>query len=715
MGGTRKRQPLKILKAGAWAKSQKPVRSTALKRREAASHRADAPRSSTPSKPRPTICELLRSPTITIQDEVEGSCPASANLHLGPDAEQREPQSRVDDVVPTIVPKHLSTHADHNPHILNSTMKPFTLACGCHSKANAYVEKLKKGLVGGDASITGPWVQPRNAIQVAMAINAEREKEGERRIDGMEALNLALRPTVFLWAPESIYEGARVQCPACGSAGSIHGWGESRVLQRVSSKCVYICRRYACNVCLTCPRPGNAKAKSLASVRAKTFLADSEPVMASFPVIVRSAWHLVDMGRVLCDASLLDLVRSTATKLSWTAIADIVNEMKATTWMRDVTLPYLRICDFMKIHPEEFSAQLPEDQKVTSDWVRDLYMDDFRKRRPEILHELAQETGDAILKLDWTKGAATRCKGKFLFNAISGAGKVLASELTATSCPREVEAILWQLRSRGVWPKIAYVDDECCGAWAAIISRVWPACCVCLDSLHALMRLTQTTASTQHPWHGQFCQMLSDALFTYDQQVLQRLRAALARHGQSKTLTKIQTLKYVPRVITNPHKIAMAINEAINGFRHRVHGHMGVRLTAGTDTAWDSLRKHVLRGCLCDPPGIDVNVNDRDEPLQIGDEIFYPVRKLRGTSSLEGYHGHQKRWLGPLGTHSQEAGMALVADGNVRWNRRRGSSQHFEKERAPTIYAHGLNQESRALCKRLSQGGYSNSPWQDCV
>ncbi len=548
-----------------------------------------------------------------------------------------------------------------------------------------------------------------------MAINAEREKEGERRIDGKEALNLAMRPAVFLWGPESIYEGARIQCPACGSAGSVHGWGESRMLQRISSKCVYICRRYACNVCLTCPRPGNAKAKSPGSYRPKTFLADSEPVMASFPVVVRSAWNFVDMGRVLCDAPLLDLVRSSATKLSWTAIADIVNEMKATTWMRDATLPYLRICDFLKIQPEDFPIQQPEEQKVTSDWVRNLYMNDFHKRRPEIIHELAQETGDAILKLDWTKGAATRCKGKFLFNAISGAGKVLASELTATSCPCEVEAILRHLRSRGIWPKVVYVDDECCGVWAAIISRVWPACCVCLDSLHALMRLTQTTASTQHPWHGKFCQMLSEALFTYDQQVLQRIRAALARHGRSKTLTKSQKLKYAPRIIKNPHKIATAIAEAINGFRDRVHGDMGALLTTGTDTAWESLRKHVLRGCLCDPPGIDVNRYDRDEPLQIGDEIFRRVRKLRGTSSLEGYHGHQKRWLGPLGTHSQEAGMALLADGNVRWNRQRRISQHVKKESATTIYAHGLNQESRALCQRLSQGGFSNSQWQGCV
>ena len=209
--------------------------------------------------------------------------------------------------------------------------------------------------------------------------------------------------------------------------------------------------------------------------------------------------------------------------------------------------------------------------------------------------------------------------------------------------------------------------------------------------------------------------MLSEALFMYDHQVLQRIGAALVRHGRSKTLTKIEKLKYVPRIIKNPHKIATAIDEVIDWFRDRVHADMGVLLTPSTDTAWENLRKHVLRGCLCDPSGIDVNRYDKNEQLLIGDEIFCRVRKLRGTSSLEGYHAHQKRWLGPLGTHSQEAGLTLLADGNVRWNRQRRIAQHFQKESAPTTYTHGFNQESRALCQRLRQGGPASSSWQDCV
>ncbi len=119
MGGTRERQPLRIFKAGAWTQKRKPVRSTALKCKAASCHRAGAPRSTAPCQPRPTICDLLRRPTITIQDEAGGRRPASANLRLGPDAEQREPERLADDVASINVPEHPSTYASHNQHLLN--------------------------------------------------------------------------------------------------------------------------------------------------------------------------------------------------------------------------------------------------------------------------------------------------------------------------------------------------------------------------------------------------------------------------------------------------------------------------------------------------------------------------------------------------------------------------------------------------------------------
>ena len=43
-------------------------------------------------------------------------------------------------------------------------------------------------------------------------------------------------------------------------------------------------------------------------------------------------------------------------------------------------------------------------------------------------------------------------------------------------------------------------------------------------------------------------------------------------------------------------------------------------------------------------------------------------RTRRGASALEGFHAHQKSWLGKHSTHTCMHGLALVADGTVRWN-----------------------------------------------
>ena len=552
------------------------------------------------------------------------------------------------------------------------------------SKVAAYVDRVKKEVAQGVRVAAGPWQHPGDPLQAAIIINAQREKDGERNIDAKEALNLVLRPTMFLWAPDEIYPGTQLKCPVCGSTTSRKWWGDQRVLHGISTQSLYVSRRHACDIC-----------------KPNTFLADSEAAMALLPLPVQSAWNFSNMGRVLCDAPLADLLRSSATKSSWSSTTDTINELKATAWTRDVTLRYLRLCAFLQIAPVSMPTTHPAQHKLSSEWARNLYLFDFRTREKQVLRELEAETGDTVLKLDWTTHAAARCRANFLLNVMTGENKVLASVPTATSAPNEAEHVLWQLRGRGVRPKVAYVDDECCGAWAAIVGRVWPGCFVRLDALHAIMRLTKTTVSTQHPWHGQFCGMVSEALFTYDKCALQRLDKAMARQRRSRAPTKALKCKYVPRVIQDAEGIAHAIEEIIERFERKVHADKGTLLTPGTRCAWAHLRGHILRGCVCDPPGINLNIPDATEPLQIGGETYYRIRKLRGTSSLEGYHSHQKRWLGPLGRHAPDAAMALLSDGNLRWNRNRSNENLPEDERTPPIFAHGLLEEARHLHQRL--------------
>ena len=98
--------------------------------------------------------------------------------------------------------------------------------------------------------------------------------------------------------------------------------------------------------------------------------------------------------------------------------------------------------------------------------------------------------------LDWTKDAATRSSSKWLFNAMDSRCRLVGFKLTRSSKPREVKDLMERFAQRGVRPSLIYVDDECCGAWATLIANVWPNAVVRLDGMHAIMRLTDTTAST---------------------------------------------------------------------------------------------------------------------------------------------------------------------------------------------------------------------------
>jgi len=147
-----------------------------------------------------------------------------------------------------------------------------------------------------------------------------------------------------------------------------------------------------------------------------------------------------------------------------------------------------------------------------------LYMWDASERREAVSQELEAEREATILMMDWTYDAAAKCSSPRLFNVMSCDQKCLASKLTKSCSPKEVESELLKLEQRGVVPRLVYVDDHCCGVWKQLLPHVY----VRLDGMHAIRRLVRTTTSTQHPWHGAFCRALADLRF----------------HQQRKTFTR---------------------------------------------------------------------------------------------------------------------------------------------------------------------------------
>ena len=179
----------------------------------------------------------------------------------------------------------------------------------------------------------------------------------------------------------------------------------------------------------------------------------------------------------------------------------------------------------------------------------------------------------------------------------------------------------------------------------------------------------QTTTSTQHPWHGNFCKLLSQALYSEDIDVLRNLTENWNIEYGKTSLPQDVRRRHVPRNIATPVAAVEAVDEIIRQFNGRSHADMGELLTPRTLAAWSNLRQHILKGCLCDP--VDVNIHAIEGKRRIGNNVFHQIRTLRGSSALERFHAHQKRWLGPLAIHGEEIGMALLNDGVMRWNRKR--------------------------------------------
>ena len=196
----------------------------------------------------------------------------------------------------------------------------------------------------------------------AAAINAQRQRDGERQIDATEALSLVMRPKVFAWAPEKIFPGRRLRCPICGSTASFDGWRAPWVLHSISGQCVYIVTKHRCR---RCPSESARKAekcvgKKLAKKRpGKTFMAHAKEVLAQLPANEACLWDFVNTGRTICDATVADLVRAMATRNSWKAISETIQELKETMWTKTVVRRYLQLCDVLHIAPVAFRTKLP--------------------------------------------------------------------------------------------------------------------------------------------------------------------------------------------------------------------------------------------------------------------------------------------------------------------------------------------------------------------
>ena len=525
-----------------------------------------------------------------------------------------------------------------------------------------YVESVVKAAVD-NVSPTGwsPWVMPPDAHLEILRVNGAREAAKEQLLTPREIFTIAARPAVFMWAPTLAHPSLEVRCPDCHSLFCNDGeleWEQARELHALHAHAVLVATRHTCL---------NCSAAKLGRRSARSFSMSSLELMRQLPAEIQAACKFRITKQGFCDEALVDAIRAWATRMSWASAAATFNEMKATQWTREVVSSYLSACKLLG-HRPLVPPGMPESTLVSGTWIRDVYLSDFGERQLDVIHELSVDCTHDIFVFDWTKDAGKRCGAKWMFNVMDGNGSILSSVLTSTTKPCDVEQVLHELKKRHADPKLVYVDAECCGEWRCVICRIWPNANVRLDAFHAIRRLTQTTLSTRHPWHPEFCQKLSEAVYTHDEGELKRLSKACRLAGVM--LTPKLCNQHVPRLIKDPASLERNIDTIINEYTGKVHPKFGELVTTRTIDAWGNLRHHVQHGCLCDPENVSLNATDSSLAVQIGDESFDTIRSRRGPSALEGFHFHQKTWLG-FATHSCANGLALVADGTVRWNRRR--------------------------------------------
>ena len=407
---------------------------------------------------------------------------------------------------------------------------------------------------------------------------------------------LALTVWTSRWFP-----AIRLRCPSCKhvAAGEVR-WGKIRFLHMMDQQAMFIATRHSCLRCTASIR-GTSKRR-----RRFTFCASEDGAIQMLPNYAQLVWTARHCrAGYFADESVIEFIRASATRSTWTKVAAVLNELRATK-IAKLNAKYMSLCDELGLEAAANKSDASANVMLSSKWVADIYEADIAARRFDITSELLAEQPADIISVDWTRDAGARCSGKWMFNVTDADGKVLNSVVTATAAPAEVEPVMRELHLRGTKPRIIYVDCECCGAWRHIIDKFWPDANIVLDSFHAIRRLTQTTSSPKHPWHSRFCRLVSQAVFIEDSMVSSRFRKAMARSMLSQKTSARLKAECVKRHIKDSTDIENCIDHVLAEFENVAHDKFGPLLTPKTFAAWSALKTHIRNGCLRDPPDVDL-------------------------------------------------------------------------------------------------------------
>ena len=332
-----------------------------------------------------------------------------------------------------------------------------------------YIEELKRAIHSGELQFrTGPWVHPSEPLNSIKQVNASRKTACRPQLNSAEVRSFVFRPLVFAWAPHLLFKGMGVACPKCRLASTgATCWGKAQVVHLLEQDAIFIATIHSC---LRCPASGRVRKQNNSS-RCFRFSSCDPAAISLMPEFVQAAWELRRIsGKILCGQALVDNIRAWATRTSWAATAAVFNELRATH-NQMLERKYAMICQMLQLEPVAADSGF---SSLTARQISNIYDEDFRLRKNDVILELLAENPGEILSVDWTESVATSCNGRWMLNAMDSNGKILSSILTTSTSIMDVEPVLRELRSRGLEPKAVYVDNECCGAWKSLVAKIWP-------------------------------------------------------------------------------------------------------------------------------------------------------------------------------------------------------------------------------------------------
>ncbi|KAL8622718.1 hypothetical protein ACOMHN_009352 [Nucella lapillus] len=467
-----------------------------------------------------------------------------------------------------------------------------------------------------------------------------------------------------------------------------------------------------------------------------------ESLLAQLDLGHRSRFPAVLTYRYAADKRVVRLLRQRGLGNGPMQIWKGLREQHSEAWL-ETSLMYLTDVEaFVKASARGLISPVqPEappnavEQLPSFSWLQTVYVKDVLQRLDDVKASITSTFGH-MLKLDSTKKIVKKLAGHARNTAARHTnvgnehGQVLMSVVTAQEgegLQAMADGLMQRYRQAAVQPpQVLYVDRDCCSqvpgrtGKAGRMFASWSALHVRLDIWHFMRRLACGVNTESHPLYAPFMGAMSVAIFTWDEEDFDALKAAKRSQLQEqgvvepsdgdirRSITKQELALHCRRATRGTEETTLLLNSLIDLYTQpHATDTLGVPLldAARAWQTWEEQKRHVK--CIQDPEG--VSLYQETSPLRKGGHVLKTYRCARGSTSLESFHLHLNRFI-PGNSASDLHYQVYLLDGLKRWNQDRAQAA-TGNGRDPLTYSgllcHGVNTQYQRVFGQPIIAGFS--------